>query len=139
MAQPDRTLVQPQSVQQQTIAPQRSAPPKAVQAPVAKRTDRKAAQPAAQPKPEATRVTPSPATTKTTTQINQPALGRVPFETGSIGLTTNRQFDHTKFSDGRVTPGFENVQRKDSSYVGLSVSVPTDKTSIPLRLFSRPD
>lgn len=73
----------------------------------------------------------------------QPAprtLGRIPFETGSIGLSTDRRYSNTAFSDGRVTPGFENIQTKSPSYFGLSLSVPTDKTSIPLPpLFARPD
>jgi len=142
-AQPDRTLMfNPNSVQQQTILPQRAAQPqpKAAQVPAAKRTDRKTTQPVAQPKREAPRITSAPAAAKTTTEINQPALGRIPFETGSIGLTTNKNYYNSTFSDGRVTPGFENIQTKSPAYFGLSLSVPTDKTSIPLPpLFSRPD
>ena len=138
---PDRSLMfSPKSVQQQTVAPQRPAQPSAVQAPATKRTDRKAAQPAVQQKRDASRVTPVTAAAKNPPQVNQPTLGRIPFETGTIGLTTNKQYNNTMFSDGRITPGFENVQRKDSSYFGLSLSVPTDRTSIPLPpLFARPD
>src|SRR5262249_42200643 len=60
----------------------------------------------------------------------QQQLGRVPFENGSLGLSTDKSYRTTVFSDGRVTPGFENVQTKDPAYVGFSLSVPTEKNSI---------
>ncbi len=66
-----------------------------------------------------------------------PALGRIPFETGTLGLTTDRQYYNSAFADGRVTPGFENIQTKSPSYFGLSLSVPTDKQRLfPLPLFT---
>lgn len=69
-----------------------------------------------------------------------PTLGRIPFENGSLGVATNKSYSTTVFSDGRVTPGFENVQTKDPSYFGFSLSVPTTNKSIfPLPLLSRPD
>jgi hypothetical protein len=140
-AQPDRSwMFNPNSVQQQTITPQSSAKPKAVQAPTAKRTDRKTVQPAAQPKREAPRIAPPTAAARPAPEIAPPTIGRIPFETGTIGLTTNKNYYNSTFSDGRVVPGFENVQTKSPAYFGLSLSVPTDKTSIPLPpLFTRPD
>ena len=137
---PDRSLMfNPNSVQQQNTAPDRRQPA-AVQTPATKRTDRKAAQPAAQPKRDTPRTALPRVTEKDPPQVIQPTLGRIPFETGSIGFSTDTKFKTLEMPDGRRTPGFENVQRRDSSYFGLSLSVPTDKTSIPLPpLFARPD
>jgi hypothetical protein len=135
-ALPDQSLMfNPNSVRQPTTPPATKTP--------AKRTDRKATQPAvAQPKRDAKRDTPRPAPTpaieKSSTPVNQPTPGRVPFETGSIGLTTTRQYSNSAFYDGRVTPGFENIQTKSPSYFGFSLSVPTDKPSnLPLPFLPR--
>ena len=131
----DRSLMfNPNSVQQPAAAAPKPA------APATKRADRKATQPVAQPRPDMPQVSRTVATDRPTPQIEPPTLGRIPFETGSLGVTTNRQYTNTTFADGRVTPGFENIQTKSPSYFGLSLSVPTDKQRLfPLPLFSRPD
>ena len=123
------------------IMPHVCRQPTTAQTPTTKRTDRKTAQPAAQPKRETPRTTSPQMTKKDPPSVIQPTLGRIPFETGSIGLSTDTKFKTMELPDGRRTPGFENVQRKDSAYFGLSLSVPTDKQSIfPLPpLFGRPD
>jgi hypothetical protein len=103
-------------------------------------TRRQTRNPTSQPALAPARNTTQRVTEKDTPDIAQPSIGRIPFETGTIGLTTNRNYSNSAFSDGRVTPGFENVQTKDPSYFGLSLSVPTDKQNLlPLPLFSRPD
>jgi hypothetical protein len=103
-------------------------------------TRRQPRNPTLQPAPAPTRNTTQRTIEKDTPDIAQPSIGRIPFETGTIGLTTSRHYSNSAFADGRVTPGFENVQAKSPSYFGLSLSVPTDKqTLLPLPLFSRPD
>lgn len=135
---PDRNLMfNPASVRQ-TPAPQAAAQhpqkPKAKsQATATKRT----------PNPPAQR-TPAALARTAQPQVKpvdpRPQLGRVPFENGSLGLSTDKSYRTTVFSDGRVTPGFENVQTKDPAYVGFSLSVPTEKNSIfPLPLLRPQD
>jgi len=130
----DTSLVfNPNSVQR-AVAP---TPAKPAAAPAAKRN--KTVQSAPQPRHELPQTTPL-ATDKPTPQISSATLGRIPFETGSIGLTTDRKYNNSVFSDGRDTPGFENIQTKSPSYFGLSLSVPTDKQRLfPLPLLAPPN
>ena len=97
------------------------------------------------PAPQRTTGAPAPndgpsARNRDVPRIQQQKIGRVPFETGTLGFTTSRQYSNSTFADGRVTPGFENVQTREPSYFGFSLSVPTDKQRlIPLPGFSRQD
>jgi hypothetical protein len=56
----------------------------------------------------------------------QTTLGRVSLpQQGSLGYESRTQMQTYDLSDGRRVPGFDNIQRKDSSYFGLSLRLPT--------------
>lgn len=118
-----------------TATPTTAQPQPATRPDAKKRSNRPAAaRPAAAPPREIPRVAAKDA------PVIEPMLGRVPLETGTFGLSTGKQYSTTAFSDGRVTPGFENIQTKSPSYFGLSLSVPTDKQRLfPLPFLPRPD
>ena len=61
-------------------------------------------------------------------------LGRVPLQSGTVGVETETKTNAYKTPDGRTIPGFEATENRPSSYVGLSVSMPTnnDALSIPV-------
>jgi hypothetical protein len=65
-----------------------------------------------------------------------PDVGRVPLRSGpgSFGLTTDTASNPNRLPDGRPIPSLESNAQRSSSYVGLSLSVPTsDKAmNIPL-------
>jgi hypothetical protein len=65
----------------------------------------------------------------TTPGLNQ----RIPLQNapGSIGIASGN-IRATEFSDGRPVPGLTQNTRGDSSYVGLSLSAPSDNKSFPL-------
>jgi hypothetical protein len=67
--------------------------------------------------------------------ISRPSIGRVPVEggTGTFGLATDTKVKSNELSDGRRVPGLEAETRNPSSYLGLSLSVPTnDKSILPV-------
>lgn len=67
--------------------------------------------------------------------VSRPSFGRVPAEggTGSFGLATDTKVKSNELSDGRPVPGLEGNTRNPSSYLGLSLSVPTnDKSLVPV-------
>ena len=72
----------------------------------------------------------------------QPKLGRMPLQSGTVGLETETKTNAYKTPDGRTIPGLEASEYKSNSYMGLSLSVPTsDKPTnlIPLdQLWGRP-
>jgi hypothetical protein len=88
---------------------------------------------------KALRLAPEPA--------NKPdaALGRIPLKSGpgSFGFETETQIKPDRLPDGRPVPGFETSARQNQSYLGLSLSVPTDaKTIIPMPVappWTKPD
>jgi hypothetical protein len=53
------------------------------------------------------------------------ALGRLELPQGSVGFENRTQLNAYDLSDGRRVPGYDNIQRKDSSYFGLSLRLPT--------------
>ena len=55
----------------------------------------------------------------------QPNLGRLSLPQGSLGYESKTQMQTYDMSDGRRVPGFDNIQRNDSSYFGLSLRMPT--------------
>lgn len=61
--------------------------------------------------------------------IETPRLGRVPLTTGTFGFENQTQLKDYNMSDGRKVPGFDNIQRNDSSYFGLSLRMPTGTSS----------
>ncbi len=76
-----------------------------------------------------------PAAPKTVREPIDPtkSLGRVPLQNspGSIGVGA--------LSDGRRTPGQEVYEQRQSSYVGLSLSVPSSSNAFPIPLIGRPE
>jgi hypothetical protein len=68
------------------------------------------------------------------TPVAKPQLGRVPFQNGqgTIGFETETKVKSTEHPDGRKTPGADTTPHRPPSYLGLSISVPTnDKSIIP--------
>ncbi len=63
----------------------------------------------------------------------QPNLGRLSLPQGSLGYEGKTQMQTYDMSDGRRVPGFENIQRNNSSYFGLSLRMPTVNVAIVLR------
>ena len=61
----------------------------------------------------------------------QPNLGRLSLPQGSLGYEGKTQLQTYDMSDGRRVPGFENIQRKNSSYFGLSLRMPTANSPSP--------
>jgi hypothetical protein len=60
-------------------------------------------------------------------------LGRVPLQGGSFGLETETKIKPDRLLDGRAVPGYETSSHPNQSYLGLSLSVPTDaKTILPV-------
>ena len=53
------------------------------------------------------------------------ALGRLSIPGGSLGYESETSMKAYDLSDGRRVPGYENIQRNNSSYFGLSVRMPT--------------
>jgi hypothetical protein len=64
----------------------------------------------------------------------EPKLGRVPLQSGTVGVETETKTNAYKTPDGRTIPGFEATENRPSSYVGFSLSMPTnnDALSIPV-------
>jgi hypothetical protein len=60
-------------------------------------------------------------------------LGRVPLQNapGTLGIASGN-IRGTEFSDGRPVPGLTQNTRGESSYVGLSLSVPSSNNSFPI-------
>jgi hypothetical protein len=61
----------------------------------------------------------------------QPNLGRLSLPQGSLGYESKTQMQTYDMSDGRRVPGFDNIQRNDSSYFGLSLRMPTANAPSP--------
>lgn len=108
-----------------------------------------AARQAATPKPPARAASPAPARPAATrpAQANntverapagtaerpvpreQPtALGRLDLPGGSLGYESRTQMKAYDMGDGRRVPGYDNIQRNDSSYFGLSLRMPTSSS-----------
>jgi hypothetical protein len=65
-----------------------------------------------------------------------PAVGRVPLRSGpgSVGLTTDTLANPNRLPDGRPIPSLESNAQRSSSYVGLSLSVPTNDKAMNIPL-----
>jgi hypothetical protein len=68
-----------------------------------------------------------------------PELGRTRLQNspGSVGFASGT-VRSTEFSDGRPVPGLTQNTARDASYVGLSLSVPSDNKSFPIPLLPSP-
>lgn len=66
-------------------------------------------------------------------------LGRVALPQGSLGYENRTQLQTYDLSDGRGrVPGYDNIQRNDSSYFGLSLRMPTLNGQTPSSSSSSP-
>ena len=124
----------PQSQPQQATTTGQSAPkPQPATAQPVRQTFTPPPQQTAAPKPAPRR--PAPTLANAPTDPNRSAerpvpreqqnLGRLSLPQGSLGYESRTQMQTYDLSDGRRVPGFDNVQRKDSSYFGLSLRLPT--------------
>ena len=131
---PAATTTTGQSAQQpasrQVIAPQSQAAPPAPK-PAARAASTAAVKPAPVRRAAPTERVINDATATQTHSANrpvpreQPNLGRLSLPQGSLGYESKTQLQTYDMSDGRRVPGFENIQRNDSSYFGLSLRMPT--------------
>jgi hypothetical protein len=67
---------------------------------------------------------------------NTTQLGRVPLRDapGSIGFTSGQSASSGQFHDGRAVPGLNPHTQKESSYVGVSLSVTSASKGLPVPL-----
>jgi hypothetical protein len=91
-----------------------------------------------QPKPPAERTRPA------TPGDNRAPIGRVPLRDapGSIGFTSGPSTSSGQFHDGRTVPGLNPNTQKESSYVGVSLSVTSASKGLPIPVptpWSRPE
>jgi hypothetical protein len=56
-------------------------------------------------------------------------LGRLSIEGATVGLERETQLKAYDLSDGRRVPGYDNIQRNDASFFGLSLRMPTSSSS----------
>jgi len=151
----DRLMFDPNSFSgaRQLDAPPQTAPATSTttgqSAPPAARPSNAQPQQASKPKP-APRTAAAPAprrtapverrigdTTATTTRSasdrpvprEETNLGRLSIPQGTLGYESKTQMQAYDMSDGRRVPGYDNIQRNDSSYFGLSLRMPTAPTS----------
>ena len=73
------------------------------------------------------------ATERRSSPDGAPALGRVPLQNapGSVGIASGT-VRGSEFYDGRPVPGLTQNTRGDSSYVGLSLSMPSNNNAFLL-------
>jgi hypothetical protein len=144
---PPQTMTAPapgttgQSAQQQPVARQVIAPQPQAATPAPKPAARTTATAPAKPAP-ARRAAPTERVINDTTAAQtrsadrpvpreQQTLGRVPLQQGTLGYESRTQMQTYDMSDGRRVPGFDNIQRNDSSYFGLSLRMPTLNSPSP--------
>jgi hypothetical protein len=74
----------------------------------------------------------SPSMRQYDTRPASPGVGRVPLQSGSVGFETKTQVNPLQTPDGATIRGQEATAARSSSYLGMSLSVPTDnKPSFP--------
>jgi hypothetical protein len=141
---PPATTTTGQSAQQQPAATRQViAPPPQAAPPAPKPAARATAAAPAPAKPAPVRRTAPPervmndtvatqtGSTARSVPREQPNLGRLSLPQGSLGYEGKTQMQTYDMSDGRRVPGFENIQRNDSSYFGLSLRMPTLNSPSP--------
>ena len=121
---------QQQPATRQVIAPQPQAAPPAPK-PAARASAAAPAKPTAPRRVAPTERVINDTTAAQTRSADRPVpreqqtLGRVPLPQGTLGYEGKTQMQTYDMSDGRRVPGFDNIQRNDSSYFGLSLRMPT--------------
>ncbi len=63
-------------------------------------------------------------------------FGRIPVQTGpgSVGFAAGQSASSGRFQDGRSVPGLNPNTQKESSFVGMSLTVPTTSKGLPIPL-----
>ena len=126
-----QSVQQQQPAARQTIAPSPQAAPGPAPRPAARAGNSAPTRAPAPRRPTPAERSVSDATANTTRSADRPIpreqtnLGRVALPQGSLGYESRTQMQTYDLSDGRRVPGFENIQRNDSSYFGLSLRMPT--------------
>ncbi len=127
---------QQQPATRQVIAPQPQAAPPAPK-PAARATAAAPAKPTAARRAAPTERVINDTTAAQTRSADRPVpreqqtLGRVPLPQGTLGYESRTQMQTYDMSDGRRVPGFDNIQRNDLSYFGLSLRMPTLNSPSP--------
>jgi hypothetical protein len=63
-----------------------------------------------------------------------PGIGRVPLQSGSVGFETKTQVNPNQTPDGATIRGHDATAARPSSYLGMSLSVPTDDKAMSFPL-----
>jgi hypothetical protein len=63
-----------------------------------------------------------------------PGIGRVPLQSGTVGFETKTQVNPNQTPDGATIRGQEATAARSSSYLGMSLSVPTDNKAMSFPL-----
>jgi hypothetical protein len=84
-----------------------------------------------QARPAADRVRATGGADNTTQQLGRVRLRDAP---GSIGFTSGQSASSGQFHDGRAVPGLNPHTQKESSYVGVSLSVTSASKGLPVPL-----
>jgi hypothetical protein len=66
-------------------------------------------------------------------------IGRLPWQSGSVGFETDTKIKSTEFPDGNRLPGADSSGKQPPSYLGLSLSLPTNDKSLLPPLFGGTD
>ena len=73
------------------------------------------------------------------TRPASPSIGRVPLQSGTLGFETKTQVNPNKTPDGATIRGQEATAARSSTYVGMSLSVPTSDKAMNFPLpWARP-
>jgi hypothetical protein len=59
-------------------------------------------------------------------------LGRIPWQSGTFGFETKSQVNPYELPEGRRIPGLEATAHKEPSYLGLSLSLPSNDKLFPV-------
>ena len=63
-----------------------------------------------------------------------PGVGRLPLQSGTVGFETKTQVNPNQTPDGATIRGQEATAARASSYLGMSLSVPTDSKAMSFPL-----
>ena len=73
------------------------------------------------------------------TRPASPGMGRVPLQSGTVGFETKTQVNPNQTPDGATIRGQDATAARSSSYLGMSLSVPTDNKAMNFPMpWSRP-
>lgn len=81
----------------------------------------------------------SSAITPRENEPKKPEIGRIPWQSGSVGFETKQQINPTEYPDGQKAPGVNTSTHQPPSYLGFSLSLPTTDKSIVGPLFGHSD